>query len=190
VNNSAQVRLHPSRKNFRHALQHLPSPPSLKPRPPSAKTTLWPPDNLSSKTAFGKIFKLAKTAEKSSRRLDGQNHLSKLTSGATFTSGTEVVMSQGQAFAVAMIEGALALWYLLTAASIAFTSGFVASAVISRTTASRPQTERSVSGRGSRSRTTKDVIMREIWGSRLRLHAVRAKRSGANGFERHLDNRL
>jgi transposase-like protein len=54
---------------------------------------------LSNKTALAMIFKLAEAAEKSWRRLDGHNQLSKIILGARFTDGIEVVKSQAQAAA-------------------------------------------------------------------------------------------
>ena len=54
---------------------------------------------LSNKPALAMIFKLAEAAEKSWRRLDGHNQLSKIILGARFTDGIEVVKSQAQAAA-------------------------------------------------------------------------------------------
>ena len=54
---------------------------------------------LSNKTALAMIFKLAETAEKSWRRLDGHNQLPKIILGVKFTDGIEVVRSQAQAAA-------------------------------------------------------------------------------------------
>ena len=54
---------------------------------------------LSNKTALAMIFKLAQAAEKTWRRLDGHNKLSKCILGVTFTDGIEVVRSQAQAAA-------------------------------------------------------------------------------------------
>jgi transposase-like protein len=54
---------------------------------------------LSNKTALAMIFKLAETAEKSWRRLDGHNQLPKLILGVRFTDGVEVVRPQAQAAA-------------------------------------------------------------------------------------------
>ena len=54
---------------------------------------------LSNKTAFAMIFKLAETAEKSWRRLDGHSQLPKVILGVKFTDGIEVVTSQAQAAA-------------------------------------------------------------------------------------------
>jgi putative transposase len=51
---------------------------------------------LSNRTALAMIFKLAEAAEKSWRRLDGSNQLSKLIMGIKFTDGIEVVRSQAQ----------------------------------------------------------------------------------------------
>src|SRR5262245_39359536 len=51
---------------------------------------------LSNKTALAMIFKLAETAEKSWRRLDGHNHLPKIILGVKFTDGIEVVRPQAQ----------------------------------------------------------------------------------------------
>jgi hypothetical protein len=45
------------------------------------------------------IFKLAESAEKSRRRLDGHNQLPKVTLGVKFSDGIEVVRSQAQAAA-------------------------------------------------------------------------------------------
>jgi len=45
------------------------------------------------------IFKLAETAEKSWRRLDGHSQLPKVILGVKFTDGIEVVTSQAQAAA-------------------------------------------------------------------------------------------
>ena len=45
------------------------------------------------------IFKLAETAEKSWRRLDGHHHLPKVIRGVTFTDGVEGVSRQAQAAA-------------------------------------------------------------------------------------------
>jgi transposase-like protein len=50
---------------------------------------------LSSKTALAMVFKLAETAEKSWRRLDGHNLLPKLILGVKFTDGIEI-KSQAQ----------------------------------------------------------------------------------------------
>src|ERR1700693_4870175 len=54
---------------------------------------------LSNRTALAMIFKLAEAAEKSWRRLDGQNQLPKVILGVKFTDGIEVVRSQVQAAA-------------------------------------------------------------------------------------------
>ena len=54
---------------------------------------------LSNKTALAMIFKLAESAEKSWRRLDGHNQLPKVILGAKFSDGIEVVRSQAQAAA-------------------------------------------------------------------------------------------
>jgi putative transposase len=54
---------------------------------------------LSNKTALAMIFKLAEAAEKSWRRLDGHNQLSKVILGVKFTDGIKVVRSQAQAAA-------------------------------------------------------------------------------------------
>src|ERR1700751_1601836 len=51
---------------------------------------------LSNRTALAMIFKLAEAAEKSWRRLDGQNQLPKVILGVKFTDGIEVVRSQAQ----------------------------------------------------------------------------------------------
>jgi transposase-like protein len=51
---------------------------------------------LSNKTALAMIFKLAETAEKSWRRLNGHNQLPKIILGIKFTDGIEVVRSQAQ----------------------------------------------------------------------------------------------
>ena len=51
---------------------------------------------LSNKTALAMIFKLAEAAEKSWRRLNGHNQLSKIIHGIKFTDGMEVVRSQTQ----------------------------------------------------------------------------------------------
>jgi transposase-like protein len=53
---------------------------------------------LSNKTALA-MFKLAQTAEKTWRRLDGHNQLPKVILGVKFTDGIEVVKSQAQAAA-------------------------------------------------------------------------------------------
>ena len=52
---------------------------------------------LSNKTALAMIFKLAESAEKSWRRLDGHNQLPKVILGVKFSDGIEVVRSQAQA---------------------------------------------------------------------------------------------
>jgi len=54
---------------------------------------------LSNKTALAMIFKLAQAAEKSWRRLDGQNQLSKVIFGVKFNDGIEVVKANVQAAA-------------------------------------------------------------------------------------------
>jgi len=54
---------------------------------------------LSNKTALAMIFKLAEAAEKSWRRLNGHNQLSKIILGIKFTDGIEVLRSQAQAAA-------------------------------------------------------------------------------------------
>src|SRR5438067_10263566 len=54
---------------------------------------------LSNKTALAMIFKLAEAAEKSWRRLAGQNQLPKVILGVKFADGIEVVRSQAQAAA-------------------------------------------------------------------------------------------
>ena len=54
---------------------------------------------LSNKTALAMIFKLAQAAEKSWRRLDGQNQLSKVIFGVKFNDGIEVVTAKVQAAA-------------------------------------------------------------------------------------------
>jgi len=54
---------------------------------------------LSNNTALAMIFKLAEAAEKSWRRLDGHNQLSKVILGVQFNDGIEVVRSQAQAAA-------------------------------------------------------------------------------------------
>ena len=54
---------------------------------------------LSNKTALAMIFKLAESAEKSWRRLDGHNQLPKVILGVKFSDGIEVVTSQAQAAA-------------------------------------------------------------------------------------------
>src|SRR5216110_1518252 len=54
---------------------------------------------LSNKTALAMIFKLAEAAEKSWRRLDGQNQLPKVILGVKFADGVEVIRSQAQAAA-------------------------------------------------------------------------------------------
>jgi putative transposase len=54
---------------------------------------------LSNKTALAMIFKLAQAAEKSWRRLDGQNQLSKVIFGVKFNDGIEVVTANVQAAA-------------------------------------------------------------------------------------------
>ena len=46
---------------------------------------------LSNKTALAMIFKLAESAEKSWRRLDGHNQLPKVILGVKFSDGIEVV---------------------------------------------------------------------------------------------------
>jgi transposase-like protein len=52
---------------------------------------------LSNKTALAMIFKLAEAAEKSWRRLDGHNQVSKIILGVRFADGSEVVKPQAQA---------------------------------------------------------------------------------------------
>ncbi len=54
---------------------------------------------LSNKTALAMVFKLVRQAEKSWRRLDGHNQLSKLIQGVKFTDGLEDVGQQSQAAA-------------------------------------------------------------------------------------------
>jgi putative transposase len=54
---------------------------------------------LSNKTALAMIFKLAEAAEKSWRRLDGHNLLSKIIFGVKFADGIEIVRPQAQAAA-------------------------------------------------------------------------------------------
>jgi len=54
---------------------------------------------LSNKTALAMIFKLAQAAEKSWRRLDGQNQLSKVFFGVKFNDGIEIVTTKVQAAA-------------------------------------------------------------------------------------------
>src|SRR5262245_49741983 len=54
---------------------------------------------LSNKTALAMIFKLAEAAEKSWRRLNGQNQLPKIILWIQFTDVIEVVRSQAQAAA-------------------------------------------------------------------------------------------
>lgn len=54
---------------------------------------------LSNKTALAMIFKLAEAAEKTWRRLDGNNQLPKVILGVKFADGIEVVRSQVQAAA-------------------------------------------------------------------------------------------
>jgi len=54
---------------------------------------------LSNKTALAMIFKLAEAAEKSWRRLDGHNQLSKVILGVKFADGMEIFKSQTQAVA-------------------------------------------------------------------------------------------
>ena len=54
---------------------------------------------LSNKTALAMIFKLAKAAQKSWRRLNGRNQLPRLILGVKFADGLEVVRSQAQAAA-------------------------------------------------------------------------------------------
>lgn len=54
---------------------------------------------LSNRTALAMIFKLAKAAEKSWRRLNGHNHLPKLIQGVKFVDGIEAVTQQPQAAA-------------------------------------------------------------------------------------------
>jgi putative transposase len=54
---------------------------------------------LSNKTALAMIFKLARAAEKSWRRLDGQNQLSKVIQNVRFNDGIEVVRKEVQAAA-------------------------------------------------------------------------------------------
>ena len=49
---------------------------------------------LSNKTALAMIFKLAQAAEKSWRRLDGQNQLPKMILNVKFTDGIEIVKLQ------------------------------------------------------------------------------------------------
>src|SRR5258707_1366094 len=52
---------------------------------------------LSNKTALAMIFKLAESAEKSWRRLDGHNQLPKVILGVKFSDGIEVVQAQAAA---------------------------------------------------------------------------------------------
>jgi hypothetical protein len=54
---------------------------------------------LSNKTALAMIFKLAETAEKNWRRLDGHNQLPKIILGVRFPDGIEVVKPKDQAAA-------------------------------------------------------------------------------------------
>jgi putative transposase len=54
---------------------------------------------LSNKTALAMIFKLAESADRSWRRLNGHNQLPKLIIGVKFADGIEVVRSQAQAAA-------------------------------------------------------------------------------------------
>jgi putative transposase len=54
---------------------------------------------LSNKTALAMIFKLAQVAEKSWRRLDGQNQLPKVIRNVRFNDGIEVVREEVQAAA-------------------------------------------------------------------------------------------
>ena len=54
---------------------------------------------LSNRTALAMIFKLAQAAEKSWRRLNGQNQLPKLIQGVKFIDGIEAVRPQPQAAA-------------------------------------------------------------------------------------------
>jgi putative transposase len=54
---------------------------------------------LSNGTAIAMVFKLAKVAEKSWRRLDGHSQLPKVVLGVMFTDGIEEVSSQAQAAA-------------------------------------------------------------------------------------------
>lgn len=54
---------------------------------------------LSNKTALAMVFKLAESAEKSWRRLDGHNQLPKIIQGVKFADGIEVVRPQVQAAA-------------------------------------------------------------------------------------------
>jgi putative transposase len=54
---------------------------------------------LSNKTALAMIFKLAEAAERSWRRLNGHNQLSKIILGVKFPDGIEVVRPQAQAVA-------------------------------------------------------------------------------------------
>ena len=46
---------------------------------------------LSNRTALAMVFKLLEAAQKSWRRLDGTNQLSKLVLGVTFNNGIEVI---------------------------------------------------------------------------------------------------
>jgi transposase-like protein len=54
---------------------------------------------LSNKTALAMIFRLARAAEKSWRRLDGHNQLPKVIQGVKFIDGVEAVRQQHQAAA-------------------------------------------------------------------------------------------
>ena len=54
---------------------------------------------LSNKTALAMVFKLAESAEKSWRRLDGHNQLPKIIKGVKFADGIEVLRPQVQAAA-------------------------------------------------------------------------------------------
>jgi putative transposase len=54
---------------------------------------------LSNKTALAMVFKLVEAAQKSWRRLDGQNQLPKLIEGVKFTNGVEVTGQDAQATA-------------------------------------------------------------------------------------------
>jgi putative transposase len=56
-------------------------------------------ERLSNKSALAMIFKLAEAAEKSWRRLDGHNQLSKIILGVRLTDGIEVVKPKAQAAA-------------------------------------------------------------------------------------------
>ena len=79
--------------------KHLRNTKVMKARSPPCVTAQCSKGCLSNKTALAMIFKLAESAEKSWRRLDGHNQLPKVILGVKFSDGIEVVRSQAQAAA-------------------------------------------------------------------------------------------